>query len=66
MMSNPWNKTFATLRLALVLKEEISMRVWASDSLSKNIPTSVDEEVRVQLEEEGTEDRVFIVRSSKG
>ncbi|HXX57557.1 MAG TPA: bifunctional pyr operon transcriptional regulator/uracil phosphoribosyltransferase PyrR [Thermodesulfovibrionales bacterium] len=34
-----------------------------ADYVGKNIPTAVDEEVKVELEEEGLEDRVTIVRS---
>ncbi|MGD0884745.1 MAG: bifunctional pyr operon transcriptional regulator/uracil phosphoribosyltransferase PyrR [Thermodesulfovibrionales bacterium] len=37
-----------------------------ADYVGKNVPTAVDEEVKVQLKEEGTEDRVIIVRSAKG
>ncbi|HAM51729.1 MAG TPA: bifunctional pyr operon transcriptional regulator/uracil phosphoribosyltransferase PyrR [Nitrospiraceae bacterium] len=36
-----------------------------ADYVGKNVPTAVDEEVQVQLKEEGTEDRVIIVRPSQ-
>jgi pyrimidine operon attenuation protein/uracil phosphoribosyltransferase len=35
-----------------------------ADYVGKNIPTALDESVKVQLREEGMEDRVVIVHSS--
>lgn len=56
----------AVIQLAVLIDRGHRELPIKADYVGKNVPTSVGESVRVQLKEEGHEDRVVIVRASGG